>query len=178
MSPELIDNMIQNYSSLSFGERSELWANSLELDRKTMSDLREAHNKMMMEHAEKSDPETAKKLMERVVENEDEAATLNALEDGKKSARHDIIDRIQHQLETTGVPFEIMLKAIAARFNISYVKGMDLNELPSKMLVVVAKVMEIIKHNVEACSIEGQELGDLVIPLNQDQKTPLKTTRF
>lgn len=168
MSPELIDNMIQNYSSLSFEERDALWSNALTMDKKTLTNLRAAHNKKIMEYAEKADPSTAEKLMETVVENGDKEATADALEEGKKSAVVDIVERINNQLQNKSIDFESILMKIAATLNVSYVSGMDLNKLPLNMLKVVSKVLEIIEKRVFEHKLEGRPLDDLDISLNLD----------
>lgn len=166
MTPELVDNMIQNYSSLSFEERDALWSKALTMDRKTLTSLREAHNKKIMEYAEKADPETAKKLMETVVENEDKAATADALEEGKKSAIVDIVERINNQLNSTELDFDSILVKIAASLNVSYVPGMDLNTLPLNMLQRVSRVLEIIEKRVSERRMEGKPLDDFDISLD------------
>lgn len=166
MTPELVDNMIQNYSSLSLEERDALWSKALTMDRETLTSLREAHNKKIMEYAEKADPETAKKLMETVVENEDKAATADALEDGKKSAKVDIVERINNQLKSKELDFDSILMKIAASLNVSYVPGMDLNTLPLIMLQRVSKVLEIIEKRVSEYRMEGKKLDDFNISLD------------
>ena len=166
MTPELVNNMIQNYSSLSFEERDALWSKALTMDRKTLTSLREAHNKKIMEHAEKADPETAEKLMKTVVENEDKAATADALEEGKKSAIVDIVERINNQLNSTELDFDSILAKIAASLNVSYVSGMDLYKLPLNMLKKVSLVLEIIEKRVSEHRMEGKPLDDFDISLD------------